>query len=292
PAVVLPGARDPYQKSSFWEEWQILLPAENLYLLTDHEKATIEIPGLSATIYGFPIMADQEHENPAKKIKRYGKSTNHIAVLYGNLIHDGDSKHGDYSFSQKDLTAGGFDYAALGGQDGLLDLTAVGIKAAYSGSPETLSSDSTASGNCLIITLDNDLLAVEPKQVGSLTWKEVTVSMEEAVDIDGLKSKISELSGPDVILKATLEGLALFDSGFNVPQLQNEIKGNFLDLEFVDRTKVLPDISEIKVQEKTILGQYLKVMVERLKKAEGAQHLELEESLKTGYTLLTGKEIW
>jgi hypothetical protein len=33
-------------------------------------------------------------------------------------------------------------------------------------------------------------------------------------------------------------------------------------------------------------------MVERLKVAEGAQRRELEESLKTGYTLLTGKEIW
>ena len=98
--------------------------------------------------------------------------------------------------------------------------------------------------------------------------------------------------GGDGVHAHVLDGLALFESGLNVRQLHDEMQGAFLDLEFIDQTRVLPDISEIKVQEKTILGQYLKVMVERLKQAEGSQRRELEESLKTGYTLLTGKEVW
>jgi hypothetical protein len=33
-------------------------------------------------------------------------------------------------------------------------------------------------------------------------------------------------------------------------------------------------------------------MVDKLKDAEGTYRDDLEESLKMGYTLLTGKEIW
>jgi DNA repair protein SbcD/Mre11 len=291
PAVILPGARDPFQKGSFWEEWQITSPVDNLHILADPDKPFMEIANLSTTVYGYPTMSDSGQDNPVKPLKKTGNSANHIAVIYGNLIQDKSNTDQEHSFSPKDLTACGFNYAALGGRNELLDLTAVGIRAAYSGSPEVLTAESTNSGKCLVVTMDGDLLSVQPKQVGSLEWKEAKISIEEAVDLDGLKSKIATFSGPDVILKATLEGLALFESGFNINQLHDELQGNFLDLEFIDRTRVLPDISEIKVQEKTILGQYLKVMVERLKKAEGDQRLELEESLKTGYTLLTGKEI-
>ncbi len=292
PVVVLPGARDPYQKGSFWEEWQILSPAENLHILADSDKPYIELPNLSATVYGHPVTADSGRENPALRIRKFGKAANHIAVIYGNLIHDKADAGKDHSFTPDDLAKGGFSYAALGGQSERLDLTAVGIKAAYSGSPEIIFSDSPNSGNCLLITLDGDLLATEPKHIGSLIWKETQISMEEVVNVDELKQKLDSLAGPDVILRATLEGLALFESGLNIKAIHEEMKGNFLELSFEDRTRVLPDISEIKVQEKTILGQYLKVMVERLKKADGVQRLELEESLKTGYTLLTGKEVW
>jgi DNA repair protein SbcD/Mre11 len=291
PAVILPGARDPYQKGSFWEEWQITSSTDNLHILADPDKLYVELANLSTTVYGYPVMTDSADDNPVKHLRKSGDSANHIAIIYGNLIQDKSDPNQERSFSTKDLAAAGFNYAALGGRNELLDLTAVGIRAAYSGSPEVLSVESANSGQCLVITMDGDLLSVQPKPVGSLDWKEAKISIEEAVDLDGLKSKISTFSGPDVILKATLEGLALFESGFNIKQLHEELQGNFLDLEFIDRTRVLPDISEIKVQEKTILGQYLKVMVERLKKAEGDQRLELEESLKTGYTLLTGKEI-
>jgi DNA repair protein SbcD/Mre11 len=291
PAVMLPGGRDPYQKGSFWEEWQVTSPVDNLHILVDPDKPYVELPDLSATVYGYPTMVDSAHDNPVKHLKKTGDSANHIAVIYGNLIQDKSDTNQEHSFTTKDLAAAGFNYAALGGQNELLDLTAVGIKAAYSGAPESLSAESANSGKCLIVTIDGDLLSVQPQQAGRLNWKEARISIEEAVDLDGLKSKIATFSGPDVILKATLEGLALFESGLNIKQLHEELESNFLDLEFVDRTRVLPDISEIKVQEKTILGQYLKVMVERLKKADGDQRLELEESLKTGYTLLTGKEI-
>jgi hypothetical protein len=94
-------------------------------------------------------------------------------------------------------------------------------------------------------------------------------------------------------LKIVLSGLALLEAGLNLDHLRDELEDQFLHLEFVDRTRVLPDtISEVKVQEKTILGQYLKVMVDKLNTSSAPQKGDLEESLKIGYTLLSGREIW
>ncbi len=102
-----------------------------------------------------------------------------------------------------------------------------------------------------------------------------------------------EQAGPDVVLQVTLEGLALLEAGFNRDQLYKDLQGNFMHLEIIDRTQVLPDnISAVKVQEKTILGQYLKVMVDKMNNSDGSNRTDLEESLKVGYTLLTGKELW
>ncbi len=292
PALVLPGGRDPYEKGSFWEEWQVISPAQNLFLLADTEKPYVEIENLSTTIYGYPIQPDSDMENPARKIKRYGRSQLHIGVIYGNLTGQAPEGKDKYPFSREDLAACGLEYVALGGKDGMFDFTSLGVSAAYSGAPEKLSFESEKSGHCLIVNIGNGSLEITPCQISALIWKESKISMETVAGPEDLRREITELSGPDVILKVTLDGLALFESGLSILQLYEELKDGCLSLEFVDRIKVLPDISEVKVQEKTILGQYLKVMVEKLKTAEGDERLELEESLKTGYTLLTGKEVW
>jgi exonuclease SbcD len=290
PAIVLPGSRDPYQKGSFWEEWQVISPADNLFLLANPENPRIVLDDLQTTIHGYPILPGSESENPAKKIKKSGKSKLHIAVLYGNLIGQSAQGKPDYAFTREELDD--FDYAALGGQESFCDFTSIGTKAAYSGSPEQLTINSEKSGQCLIINVEEGSLTVAQHQVGALVWKETEISMDKIGNLDDLRQMVAELSGPDVILKITLEGLALFESGLNVNQMYEEMKEGCFALEFVDQSKVLPDISEVKVQEKTILGQYLKVMVEKLKETEGDQRIQLEESLKTGYTLLTGKEVW
>jgi DNA repair exonuclease SbcCD nuclease subunit len=293
PVVMIPGARDYYQKGTFWEEWDVLRPAENLHLLISTESPYIQFPALSTTIYGYPIMAETSLANPVAKIKKFGKSEFHIAVIYGNLVHDTTQTGHSYPFHAEDLNKGGFDYCALGGQRSFHDFSSVGVKAAYSGSPEMLMAEHNGSGRVLVVNAEKGKVSVEPRKIGSFVWREARISMEAVANIDDLKQKILKMSGPDVLLKVTLQGLALLEAGLDIEQLHRELDDQFLHLEFIDRSEVLPhNISEVKVQEKTILGQYLKVMVDKLNRAEGTYRTDLEASLKIGYTLLTGKEIW
>jgi DNA repair protein SbcD/Mre11 len=294
PVFILPGEKDYYQKGSFWEEWETIPPSDNLHLLTSTERPYIEMPNLSTTIYGCPLLQSASVDNPIEKLRKFGKSRHHIAVVYGNLVHDNAMAGHNNPFHPDDLMASGFNYVALGGQKIFRDFSGIGIRAAYAGAPEMTSyTHLDQNGTVAMVVVEDEILNVESRQVGNLVWKELTLSMESVINTEELKAKIMDQAGADVIQKMTLEGLALLEAGVNLDQLYKELQGNFMYLEFVDHTQVLPDnISAVKVQEKTILGQYLKVMVDKLNEADGSYRTDLEESLKVGYTLLTGKELW
>ena len=292
PVIILPGARDNYQRGSFWDEWGLTRQTQNLYPLTDTEKPYIELGGLSTTIYGYPILAETKPDARATRLKRFGRSNHHVAVIYGTLVLNDRQGTIHYPIYPDDIINGGFDYTAFGGNREYQNLSPAGIAGAYPGSPEVLSAGSSKSGHVVVIELGT-APTLKAIKVGELEWVKITIPMETVSDADDLRQKINEKSGPNVIMEVTFKGLALLESGFDVDYLRKELAGNFLYLDIVDRSRVLPEnVSEVKVQEKTILGQYLRVMVDKLKKAEGANKNDLEESLKVGYTLLTGKEHW
>ena len=291
PLIILPGCRDSWQKGSFWDEWEIP-PATNLFPMFRTEKPYREFESLSTIVYGYPIMAETRPNDSAVHIKKFGRSKHHIAIIYGTLVYGDKKVAANYPIHSDDLVEGGFDYVALGGAREFQDFTPLGIIAAYCGCPETLSAELDRSGCVALVELDHGV-TITPVKVGQFKWKEVDILMEEVHNLDDLKQKIAELSGPNTYLKVTLRGLALLEAGVDVERLQNELGSSFLHIEIIDQTRVLPEnVSEVKVQEKTILGQYLRVMVDKLNNAEGVYKDDLEESLKLGYTLLTGKEIW
>ena len=291
--IALPGSHDRYEKESFWEQWRILQPAENLYILTGSEKPYIEIPEISAVVYGYSPAGIKRPGDPLEQLKIIDGSDFHIAVLYGHLISDPGQKQGEFPLNYDKLASIPFNYVALGGQPEFRSFIDVGLKAAYAGSPAALSPEWKDSGNILVVDLEKDSLNVEPRKLDGFIWKEAEISMETVANMEDLKNRIIEMAEPNTSLKATLSGLALLEAGLNLDHLRSELEDQFLHLEFIDRTRVLPDnISEVKVQEKTILGQYLKVMVDKLNDASGPQKGDLEESLKIGYTLLSGREIW
>lgn len=293
PVIILPGSHDRYEKGSFWEQWKILKPAENLYILADPEKPYVEIPEISAVVYGCSATGGDTPGDPLERLKIIDGHDFHIAALYGNLNSDSDQDQGEFPLSYDKLASMPFDYVALGGQPEFRSFVDAGLCAAYAGSPTMLSPERKNAGNILLIDLQKDSLNVEPRKVEGFVWKDAEISMETVGNMEDLKNRIIEMAGSNTYLKVTLSGLALLEAGLNLDQLRNELEDQFLHLEFIDRTTVLPDsISEVKVQEKTILGQYLKVMVDKLNSASGPRKGDLEESLKIGYTLLSGREIW
>ena len=187
----------------------------------------------------------------------------------------------------------GFQYVAVCGGDDYKEYSGSKIKAVSSGSPLGLSDDHENTGGILRVDIENKSVSAMLKKIKGFEWKSAEIQMDTIHDIEDLKKKILEHAGQNILLKVNLTGLTLLDTGVNTEHLKHELEEQFLDLQFEDKTRVLPEnISEVKVQEKTVLGQYLKVMVGKLNEASDDQREKYERSLKFGYTLLSGREVW
>lgn len=291
PVVIMPGVSDPYSKESFWEQWVVSSPAKNLYILTGGDRALVRVPELSAKIYGYPPSHVGILGSWPMAMDKDADCSRHLAIIYGDVSAAGAANDIDGSINYEKLASAPFDYIALGGRTSYASLIDSGVKAAYSGSPLALGRDWNDSGNVLVVELRDNSVTASRIPLNGVVWKEIEIPMESAANIDDLKTRLLEMSGDNVLLKVTLSGLALLEAGFNFGYLREQLESNFLDLEFADKTSVLPhNVSEIKVREKTILGQYLKVMVEKLNNSSGEAKKNLEESLKAGYSVLSGRE--
>lgn len=288
PVMLLPGKRDSYVPGSFWDLWKITSPSKNLYLLADNKAVTVELPAISTTIYGFPINFEYSLEKQLKSLQKSDSTKNHIAVIYGNSEIDKE-----FPAKLDLLKPFGFDYIAVGGPGELTEFQVGSVKAAASGSPLVLAPNPEKSDNLLLVDLNEESVSIGSKEVRGFEWREIEISMDSFLNLEDLKKHILEHAGQNTILRAKLTGLTLLDVGLNIEQLKSELEEHFLALDFDDQTRVLPEnISEVKVQEKTILGQYLKVMVEKLNSAEEDKREKIEKSLKVGYSLMSGREVW
>lgn len=291
PAIIIPGASDPYEKESFWAGWRVSPPAENIHILAERKSSVVEFPDKSIKIYGYLLSRDGD--DLPKEVQDNSEFKYHVAVVYDDLEAGGNPGEKELSAAREHLFKAGFNYIALGGRNEVLSFAEMGLKAAYSGSPVTFAPEIEDSGNVLIVTIESKAVAVDKIPVSDIIWRQIEIPMDTIVNIEDLKARILESTGENVLLRVTLTGLALLEAGLNISQLRETLEDYSMNIIIEDKTSVLPDnISGIKVQEKTVMGQYLKLMVEKLNNADGAERKELEESLKTGYSLLSGREMW
>ena len=291
PVILFPGDHDPYEVGSFWDHWKIAPPSANLYILAGKKPVKHDIPNLSLTIYGVYVASGQSGGRPLEYLKKNGASNYHIAVT--NTANIKNNRSNEDPVDLRPFASFGFNYVALGGADEYREYDKSGIKAGSAGSPLGLSPEKTDSGGILMVEIEDGSIKTEFRKIQGFEWRTAEISMESVHSLDDLKNRILEFSGQNTLLRVRLSGLTLLEARLNIGHLKSELEEHFLDLEFEDETRVLPEnISEVKVHEKTVLGQYLKVMVGRLNEAPEAEREKYEKSLKIGYSLLSGREVW
>lgn len=292
PAVLFSGNKDRYEQGSFWDLWKVAPPSANLRILAGKKPVYQDIPDLSTTVYGIPVGPGQTADGQIEFLKKNRSSKYHIAITNVPVSAKGGYDTGD-SLNLKPFGSFGFNYVAVCGDNNFKEYNEPAIQAISSGSPLGLSEETGDTGGVLLVNVEGESVSTELKKIQGFIWRTVDIPMDTIHNIEDLKSRILEFSGQNTLLKVRLTGLTLLDTGLNTEQLQSDLEEHFLDIQFEDETRVLPqNISEVKVHEKTVLGQYLKVMVDRLNQASGEEKKRYEKSLKIGYTLLSGREVW
>lgn len=285
PTVIVPGTNDHYIDGSFWKTWERSSTHNNLHVLANHKASVIKLDKPACEIHGLLFNPETSSIDFPAGPQLDQKTGCAIAAFCGlaNSIPQALQK-----------SARSFDYIALGGQNRFHDLTSTGLKAAYCGSPEIQGFGEGDSGYIAVVEINPgaDPL-IKKEKIGSFIWKTDELAAKDILNNDDLIKRIRTQVGPETLLKVKLSGLALFEASLEPNSVQRLLENEFLYLDIVDDMKVLPEnISEVKVSEKTILGQYIKVMAGELNTAGDIEKVRLEKSLKIGYALLQGREPW
>jgi DNA repair exonuclease SbcCD nuclease subunit len=287
PAVIIPGTNDKYTDGSFWNAWQSLHEQGNIHTLTNPYKSHVIIENLDLAVYGIfpsaaPAKPSEKAHNPVRQ-----QTTYHIGVMCSSI---------DMAKPALDKAGLKFDYIALGGEKSFADLSPSGLPAAFPGSPEKLGFDHTGGGIVKVEIDSQKKVTIEQVRLGNFVWKTEEIQAKEIINNDDLINRIMSIAGSEsanTVMQIKLTGLALFEADLSPEYVSEQLKTEFLYLDIIDNMKVLPEnVSEVKVSEKTLLGQYLKVMANELSAADETAKPRLEKSVKVGLALLQGREIW
>jgi DNA repair exonuclease SbcCD nuclease subunit len=292
PCVVLPGTHDCLEEGSVLLSLTDDEKPANMHILLDRKEPMVRFEARQLTFYGMPNMSNRSTANPVASVSRQDHEGRHILIAHGSYMIPEKTAKDDHPFGLDDIDNSGFDYVALGHWHSTFELPTTRTKAAYCGSPEAVAFDQTGAGNVLIVNIA-DQVTIEKRQVGTTVWKQLELPTSNFKYSLEIEQEIQKHVDEDCLLNVTLTGLASADNLINIDEIYSNLAESFLFLRISDKTESVPEqILEQKRPPTTILGQFMGQMSDAIDEAEDSERKELlVESLRTGYALLTGKDV-
>jgi DNA repair exonuclease SbcCD nuclease subunit len=292
PCVILPGTHDCLEEGSVYLSLSQSDKPSNLHILMDRDTPFIRFDDRGLVIYGMPNVARTSTTNPIASVSRQDLPGCHVLMAHGSYMIPGKTSPDDHPFSLDDIENSGFDYIAVGHWHSAFVLPTTRVKAAYCGSPETIAFDQSGAGHYYLVDTSGGV-HVDKRRVGKTEWMELDLSAASFKYTIELERELSKHAGEDKLLRVRLSGLASSDSFVNLEELHEHLSDKFLSLSVSDRTETVPDdLKGLNLPPTTILGQFISIVSESVETATDPEEKQLyTESLKTGFAMLSGKDV-
>lgn len=291
PCILLPGNHDCLEKGSVVLNLEEDRP-ENLYIFSDPDDPVITLADKEMTFYGMPNLSNRSTTNPVAAVKRREGEGAHILLAHGSYMIPNKTEPDDHPFDLDSIENSGFDYVALGHWHSAFELPTKQVRAAYCGSPERLAFDQSGAGNVLLVDV-GDSVKIEKKPVGETIWDEINLSTSNFMYTIEVERELQQHVGDKKLLRVTLSGVKNSETYIDTEEIVRNLKDSFLFVEVIDKTEATPgDLLDLKLPPTTILGQFIRQVNEAVEAEddEGKKAL-LIESLRTGYALMSGKDV-
>jgi len=291
PVCILPGTHDCYNASSVYRRPECR-DVQHIHIFTD-EITSVSFPELDLTVYGRANLSPTGTESPLAGLEKNKETKYHVAVVHGEMAIEGKFAGDYYPVEGREIAASGMNYVALGHWHRYADFSQSGVKAFYCGAPETLSFEEGGdSGYVLLVSIDESATRVEKKRVGKYLWKTVSLEIETFESEEELLQEIRKHADPNTLLRVRLSGLQPVTWDVGEEHLARELEDLFFHLEVIggELTTTIEPIRAADFPETTIMGQFLRLMEKRLEAADPADKPVLEEGLRRGFALLSGRE--
>ena len=144
----------------------------------------------------------------------------------------------------------------------------------------------------ILVTLEDEV-SIERRQIGQTRWIDLELSAESFKYTIEVEQELRKYTGGNVVLRATISGLSSSEGFVNTESLAEQLGDQFLYLKVIDGSEAIPeDLSQLNVPATTIMGQFIRQMTEQIASAPDEESRKLlRDSLRTGYALLSGKDV-
>lgn len=273
--------RDSYYRTFVW--------GENVHMILGGQISAVELPGLSAAVYGLSYYGREITERLYDQA--FPKKRQKYEIL---LAHGGDERH--IPIRKEKLGALGHDYIALGhihrpqdmdsrnmlqrGANGFLGGQAVESRMAYSGALEPVDKNDTGPHGYILGELTKESCRIRFVPCALREYVHLDVTAGKKMTNRGLKACIREqieTTGTQNIYKVTVKGFRDPDILFDLTDM--DTYGNIIEL--LDESKPDYDFHKLLAQNPgDLLGKYIESLmdhdedsVEYLALCEGVQAL-------------------
>lgn len=296
-AVILPGTHDCLSRDSIFKRENFTSGTAHIFIFDNPEETKKEFPDLDLTIFGKPNLSNKSSDSPLAFLKADdSKSKYKIAMAHGSMQIEGKAAPDDLPIAFQDIADSGMDYIALGHWHGAQDFSSGKVKAWYAGSPEITYQEGKGGlgqGYALKVEIGQNGTNVSPVKITNKEIKEVNFDLQMFDGRDALYQEIEKLANPNLILSVSLSGFADAENLLSFQKIEEDFQNKFFYIKVKNNLSLrLEDIDSRNYPEELVLGQFVRVMQERINKAVNDEEKGvLKDALQIGIAELEGKNV-
>lgn len=288
PVCVLPGNHDALDKGSCYHRLEL---PENVHLLRERPSYLV-FPELNLTVAGNPLLSRYDGDSQLKGIARDNATRWFVAMAHGNMQGTGPFESTSRPIEPASIAATAADYVALGDWHAYADYSQQRVRACYPGAPEPTKMLEFNTGKVVSITLSDQGVTIEPKQVGSIEAQGLEIDISNCPESD-IVAKIQAAANNKRMLSVKLSGLKSAANLLDLEAIHHATADSFYWLQIHDEAALRTESIDLAEYPKSfVIGQFVQMMAERIEQAAGSHDRQVaEQALQLGVALLQGQKV-
>jgi exonuclease SbcD len=277
--VIIPGTHDVYDKRSIYRAFDLAVMAglprgSDLLVVLTPERSELVLKDLDLVVYGRVSATKRAPRSPLADfdVRADDRARWKVGMIHGSRLIPGRVETDDVIFTDAEIAASGLDYLALGHWHSHSSGRAGGTIWAYAGAPEPVAVDQDGAGSVCLVRLDDSgtgRVRVEPVRVGRTVFRAESIDAADVGSQAQLVERLRALADPDLVLEASIEGIAPDALELDTDEVERALAAAFLHVRVRDRSATeLADVPDLPGD--TVAGAFVADLRSRIASAEAA----------------------
>jgi len=290
PVLIAPGNHDRYVPDSLYRrlDWP-----GNVHIFDSMQWQPVAVAGAVA-VWGVGHNSPAVRDNLLRDLQ-LDRSETAIALLHGSDVSAvPERKAAHCPFEVRDVEGCGAAFVLLGHYHSMRLSPAGSPLYGYPGNPEPLGFDEAGPHYIILLSVGEHGATAEPVQINEVFYRTERIDVASMSTSDQVREAIARLAGesspaPEIV-RVLLVGQAEPELDINVAGLLSATAERFRYVEIADQTQVAFNLEEMR-EETTTRGAFVRLMQERIDRAQGAEKEILENALRYGLQAFSGQEV-